>query len=136
MHTRVASCSVCVPVCSRVDIAMPLTRSLAHVRTHAVYSIVDESTFTELEEIYQCVRFKDPDGPCPPMVLCGSKSDLYERRVISWERGEQRARDWGCSFIEVSAMTGARVTVAFRQLYAQVHLAQPRRPGKPLCVLS
>lgn len=50
------------------------------------------------------------------IVLVGNKTDMTERRVISPEEGERKAREEGVLFIECSAKTGHNVQQLFKNL--------------------
>ena len=43
------------------------------------------------------------------MILVGSKCDLSDRRVVSEERGQLLADEYGCKFIEISAKANINV---------------------------
>lgn len=46
-------------------------------------------------------------------MLIGNKSDLMHRRQVSFEEGEQLARENGLVFLETSAKTDGNVEAAF-----------------------
>ena len=50
------------------------------------------------------------------IVLCGNKSDLSEKREVSFEEGESKARDLDCIFMETSAKTGHNVKNLFTKI--------------------
>ena len=43
------------------------------------------------------------------MILCGNKCDLSDARVISKERGQSLAEDYGMKFMETSAQANINV---------------------------
>lgn len=54
------------------------------------------------------------------MILVGNKIDLGEdRRKVSREAAEKKAREWGISFIEVSAKTDVNISEIFHNLIQQ-----------------
>jgi Ras-related protein Rap-1A/Ras-related protein Rap-1B len=59
------------------------------------------------------------------MVLVGNKCDLEDERVINKDQGSQRAKSWGCSFIESSAKAKINVSEIFFSLVRQINEATP-----------
>jgi Ras-related protein Rab-6A len=49
-------------------------------------------------------------------MLVGNKTDLVERRQVSTEEGEERAKELGVMFIETSAKAGFNVKALFRKV--------------------
>lgn len=47
------------------------------------------------------------------IMLIGNKSDLEQRRAVSFEEGQQFANEHGLIFLETSAKTAANVEEAF-----------------------
>jgi GTPase KRas protein len=67
-----------------------------------VYSITSRSTFDEISVFKEKIlRAKDMDSV--PMVLVGNKCDLEKERQVSLDEAAQKAAEWGCPFMEVSA---------------------------------
>merc|ERR1719188_1001794 len=50
------------------------------------------------------------------IVLVGNKTDLVDRRQVSTEEGEEKAKENGVMFIETSAKMGYNIKALFRQL--------------------
>ena len=44
-----------------------------------------------------------------PAILVGNKIDLAEKRQVSFEEAEQKARSWSIKYIETSAKTKLNV---------------------------
>lgn len=51
-----------------------------------------------------------------PLVLCGNKIDLVDRRAVSQQEGEALAEKYGATYLEVSAKSGFNVPDAFNTL--------------------
>ena len=77
-----------------------------------VYSIDDRSSFEEIETIYQdIIRTKDKTSfSC---IICGNKSDLEDRRVVTVAEGEDLAEKLHCHFIETSALSNSNIDELF-----------------------
>lgn len=56
----------------------------------------------------QILRVKNSD-PNIPILLVGNKSDLDGERNVSLAQAQQRAADWGVSYVETSAKNRTNV---------------------------
>ncbi|KAH0788505.1 small GTP-binding protein [Histomonas meleagridis] len=84
-----------------------------------VYSIDDRSSFEEAEEFYNdIIRTKGTNKI--PIVICGNKCDLEDKRVISKIEGEELAGKFGASFFETSALSNLNIEEAFVTLARQI----------------
>ncbi|KAH0788787.1 small GTP-binding protein [Histomonas meleagridis] len=84
-----------------------------------VYSIDDRSSFEAVQEIYnEIVRTKGTKNI--PIVICGNKSDLVDKRVVSKVEGQELAHDLGAIFYETSAFLNENITEAFTALVKNV----------------
>ncbi|KAG7550169.1 P-loop containing nucleoside triphosphate hydrolase [Arabidopsis thaliana x Arabidopsis arenosa] len=52
------------------------------------------------------------------IVLVGNKTDLVDKRQVSIEEGDNKARDYGVIFIETSAKAGFNIKPLFRKIAA------------------
>ena len=50
------------------------------------------------------------------MVLVGNKTDLSEKRQVTMEEGEVKAKELGVMFIETSAKAGVNIKALFRKI--------------------
>ncbi|KAH0789637.1 small GTP-binding protein [Histomonas meleagridis] len=75
------------------------------------YSIIDESTFTEID--YWSSNLKENAGPDVELFLVGNKCDLEKDRIISEEQGNAKASSIGAQFFETSALTGSGIEDLF-----------------------
>lgn len=84
-----------------------------------IYDITRYDTFRH------CVRWLDEirsNGNADSVVmLIGNKSDMHERRTVSYEEGKEFSERHGLIFIETSAKSGERVEEAFNQMVSEVY---------------
>ena len=52
------------------------------------------------------------------IMLVGNKTDLVDRRQVSIEEGDAKAREFGVMFIETSAKAGFNIKALFRNIAA------------------
>lgn len=100
-----------------------------------VYSISSQSTFADLQDIYeQIITVKNVQDV--PMILVGNKCDLEDERVVGKEQGMHLARQFGnCAFLETSAKLKINVNEIFFDLVRQINSKSPdgkrsRRRGR------
>lgn len=79
-----------------------------------VYDISSRSSFMSTFKWIEEVRVER--GNDLVIVLVGNKSDLPEKREVSTEEAETKARDYGVMFLEVSAKQGTNVKALFRKI--------------------
>ena len=60
----------------------------------------------------EILRVKDRDEF--PIMLVGNKTDLSDKRQVSTEEGERKAKELNVMFIETSAKAGYNVKQLFR----------------------
>mmetsp|Transcript_70967 Transcript_70967/g.154202 ORF Transcript_70967/g.154202 Transcript_70967/m.154202 type:complete len:214 (+) Transcript_70967:65-706(+) len=79
-----------------------------------VYDITNRASFISTSTWIEDVRSER--GPEVVIVLVGNKTDLADRRQVSTEEGEEKAKENGVMFIETSAKAGHNIKNLFRQL--------------------
>ncbi|KAI0828605.1 ras family-domain-containing protein [Trametes gibbosa] len=97
-----------------------------------VYSINSRGSFEELSDFHQQIlRVKDAEYV--PTILVGNKCDLEYERQVGMNEGRERARHFGCRFIETSAKTHINVDAAFSEIVREIRRynknQQTDRPG-------
>lgn len=99
-----------------------------------VYSITDDTTFGKLDRVREEIlkahgqpvpaagaKATDPaTTPKIPMVLVGTKADLFSDRAVSEKERNAKARAWGCKSFEVSAKTNTGVAELFDALISDI----------------
>jgi len=79
-----------------------------------VYDIANRNSFINCSKWIDDVRAER--GGNVIIVLVGNKTDLAERREVSTEEGEQKAKEFNTMFIETSAKAGYNVKPLFRKI--------------------
>lgn len=99
-----------------------------------VYSIVNRSTFEELDELYRKIlRAKDVNKV--PLVIAGNKCDLRDTsdpRQVTKEEAAKLAGSFGCSHFETSAKERINNKECFFQVVREIRKAEAglRKPDK------
>ncbi|XP_008324974.1 ras-related protein Rab-41 isoform X2 [Cynoglossus semilaevis] len=81
-----------------------------------VYDIANLNSFQQTSKWIDDVRTER--GSDVIIMLVGNKTDLADKRQITTEGGEQRAKELNVMFIETSAKTGYNVKQLFRRVAA------------------
>ena len=83
-----------------------------------VYDITRKETFLHAVKWLEEVRNNSSKNIV--VILVGNKKDLESKRQVSYEEGEQFAKENGLMFLEVSAKTALNVEDAFLQSANQI----------------
>jgi small GTP-binding protein len=80
-----------------------------------VYAIDDRASFEEVEVFHRdLTRTKGTTNV--PVVICGNKCDLEDKRVVSKAEGEELASKLAAQFYETSALANINIENAFKTL--------------------
>lgn len=79
-----------------------------------VYDVTDERTFDNIRNWSQTVHNHANDDT--QLILVGNKKDEVDLRTVSFEQGENLARELGIPFLEASAKTNDNVEELFFKL--------------------
>ncbi|ORZ21168.1 rab protein 6 [Absidia repens] len=79
-----------------------------------VYDITSQQSFVNTSKWIDDVRAER--GLDVIVVLVGNKTDLNDKRQVSVEEGEKKAKDYKVMFIETSAKAGYNVKALFRKI--------------------
>jgi len=85
-----------------------------------VYSITNKETFKNLDTWMNSVK-NIADLSSKPVIILGNKCDLNENRQVTYEEGENYAKNLGYHFYETSAKTGENVKEAFDDIFEQLY---------------
>lgn len=84
-----------------------------------VYSITDINSFQMLIKHLKTLERMRNFEPVP-IVLLGNKSDLAERRQVSYDEGAALSSEMDCSFLETSARTRTNIEEAFHSMVREI----------------
>ena len=84
-----------------------------------VYDITNEQSFEKVEEWYQ--RVKENANKEVSLILVGNKCDLENKRVISRDKGEEKAKNLNCPFFETSALSEVNIKEIFNEMLNNIY---------------
>jgi len=88
-----------------------------------MFDISDLESFQTIEEWIKLFQENCQDGAC--IFLAGNKTDLIEKRQVSFEMASLCASKLGLKYYEVSAKTGENVDNLFSDLAQEVYHLKP-----------
>lgn len=92
-----------------------------------VYSLLERSTFVGITKISEQIkRVKDTDKHVP-IILIGNKSDMADKREVSYGEGDILARSLKCPFFETSAKLRVNIDDCFHELVREIKKAQQEK---------
>ncbi|CAF1051171.1 unnamed protein product [Didymodactylos carnosus] len=97
-----------------------------------VYDITNSNSFQQTSKWIDDVRTER--GSDVIIMLVGNKTDLSDKRQVSTEDGERKAKDLNVMFIETSAKAGYNVKQLFRRVAAALPGMEPPEQKKDDCV--
>ena len=83
-----------------------------------VYDITNKLSFESVEKWIQDLKINSDHNIT--LLLIGNKKDLEDKREVSKEEGEEKAKTFGLGFIETSACTGENIDKAFETMLKEV----------------
>ena len=84
-----------------------------------VYDISNKFSFDNTDKWISDLRASADEKTS--IILIGNKNDLEERREVSKELGENKAKSFEVAFMETSAKTGDNIEAAFKSLVDDVY---------------
>ena len=84
-----------------------------------VYDITRKDTFASIERWVN--DLKATSDPKLTIILIGNKNDLDDKREVSKDQGEEKAKSFGCAFLETSAFSGDNLDKAFELMVKEIY---------------
>jgi Ras-related protein Rab-6A len=81
-----------------------------------VFDVANRQSFLNTTRWVEEVRTER--GSDVIIMLVGNKTDLVDKRQVSIEEGDAKAREFGVMFIETSAKAGFNIKALFRKIAA------------------
>eukprot|EP00005_Dracoamoeba_jomungandri_P002926 CAMPEP_0174256296 /NCGR_PEP_ID=MMETSP0439-20130205/5550_1 /TAXON_ID=0 /ORGANISM="Stereomyxa ramosa, Strain Chinc5" /LENGTH=184 /DNA_ID=CAMNT_0015338843 /DNA_START=102 /DNA_END=656 /DNA_ORIENTATION=+ len=85
-----------------------------------VFSITDKLSFEEIKNFHQRIYRLNEHKDKVPMVVCGNKCDLEEKREIQRTAIETIAKEYECPWFETSAKENKNVVEAFQEVVREI----------------
>ena len=85
-----------------------------------VYDITRKSSFLNIDKWIGELKTNGSEDIL--IILVGNKSDLEDKREVSTEDGEKKAKQYGIAFCETSALQGKNIEYAFNTLIDEIIL--------------
>ena len=83
-----------------------------------VFDLSSKSTFQNVEKWFN--EIKKTADPTINLILIGNKSDLKDKRQISTEEGENKAKEMNVPYLETSALNADNVDKAFDLIIQEI----------------
>jgi len=85
-----------------------------------VYDITRKSSFLNIDKWIGELKTNGSEDIL--IILVGNKSDLEDKREVSTDEGEKKAKQYGIAFCETSALQGKNIEYAFNILIDEIIL--------------
>ena len=79
-----------------------------------VYDITDKKTFESIAGFAE--SFRNINSQTSPIIILGNKTDLKDKRTVSYEEGIKKAKDLNASFYEVNKDDKETISEAFGKM--------------------
>ena len=83
-----------------------------------VYDITNRLTFESVDKWIQDLNLNSDKNIT--LLLIGNKKDLTDKREVTTEEGEEKAKSFGLAFLETSALTGENIDKVFDYILKEV----------------
>ncbi|CDR97153.1 Ras family protein, putative [Babesia bigemina] len=83
-----------------------------------VYDITSRESFDKVGDWIKDI--KELRGDKAVIVLVGNKTDLLDKRKVSYDEGEEQAKKFGCLFCETSAKNGDNINDLFNPIATEL----------------
>eukprot|EP01016_Furgasonia_blochmanni_P031060 TRINITY_DN3214_c0_g1_i2.p2 TRINITY_DN3214_c0_g1~~TRINITY_DN3214_c0_g1_i2.p2 ORF type:complete len:117 (+),score=13.51 TRINITY_DN3214_c0_g1_i2:271-621(+) len=84
-----------------------------------IYDVTSRMTFNHLEDWIRDVKRVAPEDV--KLLFVGNKSDLLEKREVSYKEAKDLALSHGAKLVETSAKSSSNIELAFEILTSEIH---------------
>ena len=84
-----------------------------------IYDITRKDTFSNIDKWVN--DLKTTGDPKITIIIIGNKNDLADKRQVTKEEGEEKAKSFGCAFLETSAFSGDNIDKAFDIMVKEIY---------------
>jgi len=102
-----------------------------------VFSITEPESFEATSEFREQILRVKGDDENIPFLLVGNKADLEDKRQVTADEAQGKAKEWNVACVETSAKTKANVDKVFFDLMREIKLRKEdglkpvkQKPGK------
>ena len=98
-----------------------------------VFSITEPESFEATSEFREQILRVKGDDENIPFLLVGNKADLEDKRQVTADEAQAKAKEWNVACVETSAKTKANVDKVFFDLMREIKLRKEdvSKPVKP-----
>ena len=83
-----------------------------------VYDITRKETFDSIDKWINDLKMSG--DPKLIIIIIGNKCDLEDKREVLKEQGEEKAKSFGCAFLETSALSGDNIDKGFEMMISEI----------------
>ncbi|ODQ67778.1 ras-domain-containing protein [Nadsonia fulvescens var. elongata DSM 6958] len=95
-----------------------------------VYDITSRSSFNDVNKWIEDVKAERGNGAI--IMLVGNKTDLNDKRQVTFEEGEQKAKEYDALFLETSAKAGHNVKLLLKKISNELPGLESRKEDPEL----
>merc|ERR1712086_169124 len=94
-----------------------------------VYDVTDDKSFNNIRTWMRNIEQHANEQVVK--ILLGNKCDMPDKKMVTWEQGNDLAKEYGIMFFETSAKTNVNVEEAFTAIARAIKDKKPPNPADP-----
>jgi len=94
-----------------------------------VYDVTDDKSFNNIRTWMRNIEQHANEQVVK--ILLGNKCDMPDKKMVTWEQGNDLAKEYGIEFFETSAKTNVKVEEAFTAIARAIKNRKPQTPQTP-----
>merc|ERR1711998_96899 len=95
-----------------------------------VYDVTDDKSFNNIRTWMRNIEQHANEQVVK--ILLGNKCDMPDKKMVTWEQGNDLAKEYGIEFFETSAKTNVKVEEAFTAIARAIKNRKPPTQAPPL----